>query len=191
MRWFSPIVWRHFHRACILEQTATRVSYHLPGGEREERMGALRPTGSRNAIAISPDRPSRGAYFACLRTAPARSRDDRRHGTAPLRVARRNELRPARWTCQPESFQGLLRLPPEPAVAAGRIWARYVCLPELVWRRKNGHVPIFGACVMQATTGIELRRTARNNVRPKERSGSSRSQVEGRGFRSRDHRGIR
>ncbi len=93
----------------------------LEGG-REEGMGALRNRQARGMpISTTPDPPSRGgARSACLPTAPARSegptRDDRRHCTAPLDVARRNELRPSRWDCQPGNLPG----PPAPSPGTSR-----------------------------------------------------------------------
>ena len=93
----------------------------LEGG-REEGMGALRNQQARGMpISTTPDPPSRGgARSACLPTAPARSegptRDDRRHCTAPLDVARRNELRPSRREYRPAN----LPEPPAPSPGTSR-----------------------------------------------------------------------
>jgi hypothetical protein len=100
-------------------RTSGQPGFHgtsLEGG-REEGMGALRNQQARGMpISTTPDPPSRGgARSACLPTSPARSegptRDDRRHCTAPLDVARRNELRPSRRECRP----GNLPRPPAPS----------------------------------------------------------------------------
>ena len=107
----------------------------LEGG-REEGMGALREEQA-CARLYQPHRIRHrgGARSACLPAAPARSERPtsaaRRHCNAPLDDARRNELRPSRWDCQPGNLPGPPAPSPgtsEPAVVAGRIRARFRCL---------------------------------------------------------------
>ena len=133
---------RSYGGSCIsraYSRTSGQPGFHgtsLEARSRDMDGNASKRTGSRHAFVQHTGAAVEAGLVPCaLPTAPARSegptRDDRRHCTAPLDVARRNELRPSRWDCQPGNLPGPPASSPgtsEPAVVAGRIRARFRCL---------------------------------------------------------------